>query len=73
MLLKGMELPPDRVKDELKRTAPQKEERQNEEVKGKSSTRQKAGRTDPSKETKAKDMAMAMDAITGNEDNSLCS
>ena len=60
MLLKGMELPPDRVKDELKRTAPQKEERQNEEVKGKSSTRQKAGRTDPSKETKAKDMAMAM-------------
>ena len=28
--------------------------------KPKSSTRQKAGRTDPSKETKAKDMAMAM-------------
>ena len=60
MLLKGMELPLDLVKDELKRTAPQKEELQNEEVKGKSSARQKAGRTDPSKETKAKDMAMAM-------------
>jgi hypothetical protein len=60
MLLKGMELPPDLVKDELKRTAPQKEEMQTEGVKGQSSSRSKAGKTNASKEVRGNNVAMAM-------------
>ena len=60
MLLKGMELLPDQVKDELKRTAPQQKEMQSEEIKGKSSGRYKDGKTNSSKELREKSVGISI-------------
>jgi antirestriction protein ArdC len=60
MLLKGMELPSDRVKDELKQTAPQKDELQYAKTKGVLSCRHKTKKMSSSQEAGTKAVTMAM-------------